>query len=105
MISISLIISDVEHLYTCLLAICMSYFGEKIDLVPTFFFYWVVGISLILNCMSCLYLLEINPLPFPSFGNIFSHSELSFCLVYGFLCSAKASVSGAGKTGQIISEE
>ena len=56
-----------------------------------FFFNWIVGISLISSCMSCLYLLEINPLPFPSFGNIFSHSELSFCLVYGFLCSAKAS--------------
>ena len=33
---------------------------------------WVV--FLILNCMSCLYILEINPLSVTSFPNIFSHS-------------------------------
>ena len=29
---------------------------------------------LILSCMSCLYILEINPLSVASFANIFSHS-------------------------------
>ena len=31
-------------------------------------------VSLILSCMSCLYILEINPLSIDSFANIFSHS-------------------------------
>ena len=32
-------------------------------------------VFLILSCMSCLYILEINPLSVASFANIFSHSE------------------------------
>ena len=32
-------------------------------------------VFLILSFMSCLYILEINPLSFASFANIFSHSE------------------------------
>ena len=31
--------------------------------------------QLILSCMNCLYILEINPLSVASFANIFSHSE------------------------------
>ena len=35
----------------------------------------------ILNCMSCLYIVEeINPLPFALFTNVFSHS-VGYCLV------------------------
>ena len=34
-----------------------------------------VLICLIVSCMSCLYILEINPLLVASFANIFSHSE------------------------------
>ena len=30
---------------------------------------------LVLNCMSCLYILEINPLSVVSFAIIYSHSE------------------------------
>ena len=34
--------------------------------------------------MSCLYILEINPLPVVSFANIFSHSEdLSTACLFG----------------------
>ena len=33
-----------------------------------------VLICLIVSCMSCLYILEINPLLVASFANIFSHS-------------------------------
>ena len=40
---------------------------------------------LILSCMSCLYILEINPLTNDSFANIFSHSE--GCLLILFMVS------------------
>ena len=42
-----------------------------------FFFFFLMGIFivLILSCMSCLYILETNPLSVASFANIFSHSE------------------------------
>ena len=32
-------------------------------------------VFLVLSCMSCLYILEINPLSIVSFAIIFSHSE------------------------------
>ena len=32
-------------------------------------------VFLVLSCMSCLYILEINPLSVVSFAIIFSHSE------------------------------
>ena len=41
--------------------------------------------------MSCLYILEINPLLVPMFANIFFHSVgYLFILFMGFLCYAKA---------------
>ena len=46
--------------------------------------FWIgVFVSLILNCMSCLYILEINPLSVDSFANIFSHYE--GCLLVLFM--------------------
>ena len=40
---------------------------------------------MILSCMSCLYILEINPLSVASFANTFSHSES--CLFVLFMVS------------------
>uniref|UniRef100_A0A8C9CPS8 Uncharacterized protein n=1 Tax=Phocoena sinus TaxID=42100 RepID=A0A8C9CPS8_PHOSS len=45
---------------------------------------WVVCF-LILNCLCCLYILEVNPLSVASFANIFSHSE--GCLFLWFMVS------------------
>ena len=64
--------SDVEHLFMCLLAICV-FFGEMSVQVFSPLFDWIV--FLVLNCMSCLYILEINPLSVVSFAIIFSHSD------------------------------
>ena len=48
-------------------------------------------VFLLLSCMSCLYILEINPLSVVSFAIIFSHSEgCLFTLLVVFLCCAKA---------------
>ena len=51
----------------------------------THFLIWLFGVFLILRCMSCLYILEINPLLVASFANIFSHSE--GCLFILFMVS------------------
>ena len=51
-----------------------------------FFFLMGIFIVLILSCMSCLYILETNPLSVALFANIFSHSE--GCLFVLFMVSS-----------------
>ena len=48
------------------------------------------NIFFVLSCMSCSYILEINPLLVASFAGILPVCRLSFHFVYGFLCCAKA---------------
>ena len=47
------------------------FFGE----MSVYIFLIGLFVFLVLSCMSCLYILEINPLSVASFAIIFSHSE------------------------------
>ena len=79
LICISLVISSVEHLYICLLVICMS---SYVSYTHLYVFFGKMSVEIFcaflklnfLFCMSSLYILGIHPLLIISFTTIFFHS-------------------------------
>ena len=83
--------SDVDYLFWCMLAMCISSLDKRIFSSSIFFYFlYLVSLSVLFNCRSHLYVLEVNTLSVITFTSIFPQSvDCFFILFYGFLCCEK----------------
>ena len=75
----------------CWPSACLLWRNIYLGHLPAFFFFcllFLIGLfAFFLSCMSCLFILETEPLSVPSFANIFSQPEgcLPILLVFSFV--------------------
>ena len=70
------------NIFSCTFCHLYVFFGENLFRSSTHFYFFIS------TYMSCLYILEINPLSVASLVNIFSHS-VGCLFICDFLCYAK----------------